>query len=172
MITFSFTLPLPLNYHYSCFPSTIDNNPTEKRELTISDIIIIAICVNVIAIIIIIICVIVIVFYILIIVKSSCKFYKRPKKSVSRAFFLQVWLWILAMMGLMGPLIYLIILLRVRLCRGDPTLTRTFPLDQCIWFVFGAMMKQGSVLSPISGRPVFTVGKAKGYFVKKRVKLV
>ncbi|XP_037776920.1 glutamate receptor ionotropic, kainate 3-like [Penaeus monodon] len=67
-----------------------------------------------------------------------------------RPFNVDVWLWILAMMGIMGPLIYLIILLRVRLCRGDPTLTRTFPLDQCIWFVFGAMMKQGSVLSPIS----------------------
>nr|XP_027233367.1 glutamate receptor ionotropic, kainate 3-like [Penaeus vannamei] len=67
-----------------------------------------------------------------------------------RPFNVDVWLWILAMMGIMGPLIYLIILLRVRLCRGDPTLTRTFPLDQCVWFVFGAMMKQGSVLSPIS----------------------
>ncbi|ROT62633.1 hypothetical protein C7M84_019508, partial [Penaeus vannamei] len=69
---------------------------------------------------------------------------------VAASSFTIVWLWILAMMGIMGPLIYLIILLRVRLCRGDPTLTRTFPLDQCVWFVFGAMMKQGSVLSPIS----------------------
>lgn len=63
----------------------------------------------------------------------------------------QVWLWILGATVVMGPLIYFIIVFRVRLCKGDPTLTRIFPFNQCVWFVYGAMMKQGSMLRPISG---------------------
>ncbi|XP_068230785.1 glutamate receptor ionotropic, delta-2-like [Palaemon carinicauda] len=61
-----------------------------------------------------------------------------------------VWWWILGSTAAMGPLIYFIIVIRVRLCRGDPTLTRIIPFDHCVWFVYGAMMKQGSTLSPIS----------------------
>ena len=54
-------------------------------------------------------------------------------------------------MVIMGPVIYCIILLRVRLCKGDPRLTRVFPLQECIWFIFVAAMKQGTTLKPISG---------------------
>ncbi|XP_064100098.1 glutamate receptor ionotropic, delta-2-like isoform X1 [Macrobrachium nipponense] len=61
-----------------------------------------------------------------------------------------VWFWIIGSTAAMGPLIYFIIVIRVRLCRGDPTLTRIFPFDQCVWFVYGAMMKQGSTLKPVS----------------------
>ncbi|XP_063847051.1 glutamate receptor ionotropic, delta-2-like isoform X2 [Scylla paramamosain] len=80
---------------------------------------------------------------------------KRPEytpkpDALLKPFNKEVWFWIIGSMATMGPLIYFIIVFRVRLCRGDPKLTRIMPFDQCCWFVYGAMMKQGSVLKPIS----------------------
>ena len=63
----------------------------------------------------------------------------------------QVWMVIVMTLVVMGPFIYGMITARVTLCKGDPTLTRTFPVTECVWFVYGALMKQGSTLKPISG---------------------
>ncbi|KAG7176495.1 Glutamate receptor ionotropic, delta-1-like 33 [Homarus americanus] len=57
---------------------------------------------------------------------------KRPKDSpkpdaLLKPFSLEVWWLILAATAVMGPLIYFIIVVRVRLCKGDPRLTRVFP---------------------------------------------
>ena len=55
-------------------------------------------------------------------------------------------------MVIMGPFIFLISSLRIWLCRGDPKLTKKFNLEECIWFIYGAMMKQGATIKPISGK--------------------
>ncbi|XP_043220799.1 glutamate receptor ionotropic, delta-2-like isoform X1 [Amphibalanus amphitrite] len=61
-----------------------------------------------------------------------------------------VWLLILISMIVMGPLIWGIIRFRVWLSTGDAHLNRVIPLGSCVWFVYGALMKQGSVLSPVT----------------------
>ncbi|XP_053635419.2 glutamate receptor ionotropic, delta-1-like [Cherax quadricarinatus] len=47
-----------------------------------------------------------------------------------------------------GPLIYLVIVVRVRLCKRESYISRVLPLHRCMWFVYGAMMRQGSELKP------------------------
>ena len=59
----------------------------------------------------------------------------------------QVWLLILASLIIVGPIIHCIMKLRSKLC-GE---SRVYPLASCIWFVYGALMKQGSSLSPVNG---------------------
>ncbi|XP_047004051.1 ionotropic receptor 93a [Schistocerca americana] len=80
---------------------------------------------------------------------------KRPLVSASGTgllapFDATVWYLVLASVVLMGPAIYFIILVRVRLCAGSARLTRIFPLSSCVWFVYGALMKQGSTLMPVT----------------------
>ncbi|GLV35186.1 Ionotropic receptor 76b [Carabus blaptoides fortunei] len=79
---------------------------------------------------------------------------KRPKESAQGSgllapFTLGVWLLILISLIAVGPIIYLLILLRHWLCPIDEK-NKTFPLPSCVWFVYGALLKQGSTLSPVS----------------------
>ncbi|RZF37350.1 hypothetical protein LSTR_LSTR010445 [Laodelphax striatellus] len=76
---------------------------------------------------------------------------KRPKESATGSGLLapfedEVWLLILVSLLLVGPTMYAIIKLRDRLCGG--THSRSFSLSSCAWFVYGALMKQGSTLNP------------------------
>lgn len=52
---------------------------------------------------------------------------------------------------MMGPLCYGMIRFRCWMCKGHPTLGTYYSLGSCIWFVYGALMKQGSVLKPMAG---------------------
>ncbi|KAA0198341.1 Ionotropic receptor 76b, partial [Hyalella azteca] len=65
-------------------------------------------------------------------------------------FDLKVWLVIVATLVMMGPLMYAVILTGVRLGRRDASSTHAFTLTQCVWFVYGALMKQGSTLKPLT----------------------
>lgn len=81
---------------------------------------------------------------------------KRPKESAQGSgllapFTFDVWMLILVSLIAVGPSIYLIIYLRYKLCPIDEK-NKVFPLPQCVWFVYGALLKQGSTLSPISGK--------------------
>ncbi|XP_037822507.1 glutamate receptor ionotropic, kainate 2 [Lucilia sericata] len=60
------------------------------------------------------------------------------------------WVWILIFISLLtvGPVIYFLIILRNKLT-GD-TEQKPYSLGHCAWFVYGALMKQGSILSPIA----------------------
>lgn len=62
-----------------------------------------------------------------------------------------VWYLILVSLIAVGPIIYALIWLRFRITRD--TEQKTYTLPHCIWFVYGALMKQGSTLSPIAGKP-------------------
>lgn len=64
-------------------------------------------------------------------------------------FTLNVWILILVSLLVVGPLIYCIIILRFKIT-GD-TEQRMYALPHCMWFVYGALLKQGSTLSPIAG---------------------
>ncbi|XP_063708736.1 glutamate receptor ionotropic, delta-2 [Culicoides brevitarsis] len=75
----------------------------------------------------------------------------RPAESASGSgllapFQLYVWLLILISLLAVGPCIYYLIILRNRLTKDEKQ--KIYPLPHCIWFVYGALMKQGSVLSP------------------------
>lgn len=75
----------------------------------------------------------------------------RPADSASGSGLLapfQLYVWILILISLLavGPCIYYLIILRNRLTKDAEQ--RIYPLPHCIWFVYGALMKQGSVLSP------------------------
>ncbi|XP_033149329.1 LOW QUALITY PROTEIN: glutamate receptor ionotropic, kainate 2 [Drosophila busckii] len=63
---------------------------------------------------------------------------------------LESWVWILIFVSLLavGPIIYVLIILRNRLS-GDGV-QQPYSLGHCAWFVYGALMKQGSTLSPIA----------------------
>lgn len=64
-------------------------------------------------------------------------------------FTLNVWILILVSLLIVGPLIYGIIIIRYKIT-GD-TEQRLYALPHCMWFVYGALLKQGSTLSPIAG---------------------
>lgn len=75
----------------------------------------------------------------------------RPAESASGSgllapFQLYVWLLILISLLAVGPCIYYLIILRNRMTKDAEQ--KIYPLPHCIWFVYGALMKQGSVLSP------------------------
>lgn len=79
---------------------------------------------------------------------------KRPVVSATGTgllapFTFNVWILILVSLLVVGPLIYLIIILRYKLT-GD-TEQRRYALPHCMWFVYGALLKQGSTLTPIAG---------------------
>jgi len=48
-----------------------------------------------------------------------------------------------------GPIIYGIMKLRHKLCGHDSGII--YPIPTCVWFVYGALMKQGSSLNPDTG---------------------
>ena len=57
-----------------------------------------------------------------------------------------VWFLILVSLLAVGPIIYLLIILRYYFTKDKEQIT--YGLPYCIWFVYGALMKQGSTLSP------------------------
>lgn len=78
----------------------------------------------------------------------------RPKESATGSGLLapfDKWVWVLIFVSLVcvGPIIYALILLRNK-CTGDDT-QKPYSLGHCAWFVYGALLKQGSTLSPIAG---------------------
>lgn len=80
---------------------------------------------------------------------------KRPALSATGTgllapFTFNVWIMIAISLLVVGPLIYFVIFLR-NWSTGDKS-QRQYGLPHCMWFVFGALLKQGSTLSPISGK--------------------
>lgn len=78
---------------------------------------------------------------------------KRPPGSASGSGLLapftnEVWVLILVSLVAVGPIIYGLIVLRYKLTKDR--IQKTYPLPHCVWFVYGALMKQGSTLSPIA----------------------
>lgn len=61
-----------------------------------------------------------------------------------------VWLLILLSLLTVGPIIYGLIIIRQKLTRDETQ--KIYALPHCLWFVYGALMKQGSTLSPIAGK--------------------
>jgi hypothetical protein len=85
---------------------------------------------------------------------------KRPTESATGSGLLApfdstVWVLILTSLIAIGPTIYFIVFIRAKLCKGDEVLSTVVPLDNCIWFVYGALMKQGSTLMPVAGEFTF-----------------
>ncbi|XP_066146815.1 glutamate receptor ionotropic, delta-2 [Euwallacea fornicatus] len=76
---------------------------------------------------------------------------KRPKESATGSgllapFTATVWsLIIISLLGV-GPILWLIIIFRARMCKEDNDVV--FSLPACMWFVYGALLKQGSTLNP------------------------
>lgn len=58
----------------------------------------------------------------------------------------QVWILILVSLVFVGPIIYLLIVIRNKMTSDREQKMYTMP--HCVWFVYGALMRQGSVLSP------------------------
>jgi hypothetical protein len=52
---------------------------------------------------------------------------------------------------LMGPLIYVIIKLRRKVLKMFGEESRNYKMSECVWFTYGAIMKQGSPLEPSDG---------------------
>ncbi|XP_017476210.1 PREDICTED: glutamate receptor ionotropic, delta-1 [Rhagoletis zephyria] len=78
---------------------------------------------------------------------------QRPRESATGSGLMapfDFWVWILIFLSLLavGPIIYMLIILRNRLT-GDAE-QKPYSLGHCAWFVYGALMKQGSTLSPIA----------------------
>lgn len=61
-----------------------------------------------------------------------------------------VWILIIVSLFAVGPIIYGLIILRNKLTGDDSQ--KPYSLSHCAWFVYGALMKQGSTLSPIAGK--------------------
>ncbi|XP_037908321.1 ionotropic receptor 93a isoform X2 [Hermetia illucens] len=59
-----------------------------------------------------------------------------------------VWILIIVSLFAVGPIIYGLIILRNKLTGDDSQ--KPYSLSHCAWFVYGALMKQGSTLSPIA----------------------
>lgn len=78
---------------------------------------------------------------------------KRPPSSADGSglmapFTTSVWLLILLSLLTVGPLIYGLIVLRYKLTKDRSQ--QTYPMPHCVWFVYGALMKQGSTLAPVA----------------------
>uniref|UniRef100_A0A1B0CLI0 Uncharacterized protein n=2 Tax=Lutzomyia longipalpis TaxID=7200 RepID=A0A1B0CLI0_LUTLO len=76
----------------------------------------------------------------------------RPAESATGSglwapFDLNVWILILLSLICVGPIIYLLIIIRMKLTKDRDQ--HIYSLPHCIWFVYGALMKQGSTLSPV-----------------------
>ncbi|XP_059469669.1 ionotropic receptor 93a [Neocloeon triangulifer] len=77
----------------------------------------------------------------------------RPSKSLFGSgllapFTLEVWMLTLSTLVIMGPLFFSIIKLRHKLVRPSAAKSRLYRLGECVWFTYGAIMKQGSPLDP------------------------
>ncbi|KAG5899970.1 hypothetical protein JTB14_034541 [Gonioctena quinquepunctata] len=57
-----------------------------------------------------------------------------------------VWILIIFSILVVGPIMYLLILIRARFCKDEEN--HVFPLPSCMWFIYGALLKQGSTLNP------------------------
>jgi Ligand-gated ion channel len=64
---------------------------------------------------------------------------------------IKVWMMSLSALILMGPLIYLIIKLRRKVLKMFGEESRNYKMSECVWFTYGAIMKQGSPLEPSDG---------------------
>jgi glutamate receptor, ionotropic, invertebrate len=78
----------------------------------------------------------------------------RPSESASGSGLLapfdqNVWMLILVSLLAVGPIIYLLIIVRYKLTKDKEQ--KAYTLPHCVWFVYGALMKQGSTLSPTAG---------------------
>lgn len=78
---------------------------------------------------------------------------KRPVGSASGSgllapFTREVWMLILVSLIAVGPIIYGLIVLRYKMTKDKSQ--KSYPLPHCVWFVYGALMKQGSTLSPVA----------------------
>ncbi|XP_031331816.1 glutamate receptor ionotropic, delta-2 isoform X3 [Photinus pyralis] len=87
---------------------------------------------------------------------------KRPSESATGSgllapFTSDVWILILISLISMGPIVSLLILWHKKLCPGEQNLTHS--LFECVWFVYGAIIKQGSTMYPTadSTRLLFAV---------------
>lgn len=60
-----------------------------------------------------------------------------------------VWLLILLSLTTVGPSVYGLVILRMKLTKDKEQ--GIYKLPHCMWFVYGALMKQGSTLTPIAG---------------------
>jgi hypothetical protein len=52
----------------------------------------------------------------------------------------------------MGPIIYGLIYLRVRFCKDFSPFNKISSLTAYVWFVYGGLMRQGSVMNPMTGK--------------------
>lgn len=80
---------------------------------------------------------------------------KRPKESATGSgllapFTFGVWILILASVICMAPVINSLIRTHYKLCKEDQPVI--YGMGACSWFVFGALMKQGTTLSPYVGK--------------------
>lgn len=78
----------------------------------------------------------------------------RPKESATGTglmapFEKYVWVLILVSLICVGPIIYILVLLRNKITGDDSQ--KAYSMSHCAWFVYGALLKQGSTLSPIAG---------------------
>ncbi|KAI5733654.1 hypothetical protein M8J76_014282 [Diaphorina citri] len=78
---------------------------------------------------------------------------KRPHESATGSgllapFEIEVWFLILISLVLIGPIMHAI--MRVRRWLSG-TQSELYPISACTWFVYGALMKQGSTLNPRTG---------------------
>lgn len=62
----------------------------------------------------------------------------------------KVWLTLLLSLLTVGPFIYIMLIIRKYLTKD--TEQEIYHIPYCLWFVYGALMKQGSTLSPIAGK--------------------
>lgn len=78
---------------------------------------------------------------------------RRPQESATgngllAPFSMDVWILILISLLLVGPILYFLVLFRSRFTKGKHFDQPMYSMPHCVWFVYGALMKQGSVLSP------------------------
>nr|WJJ63350.1 ionotropic receptor 76b [Pachyrhinus yasumatsui] len=76
---------------------------------------------------------------------------KRPAESATGSgllapFTATVWTLIIISLLVVGPILWLIVLLRAKMCKEN--YDSVFSLPACMWFVYGALLKQGSTLNP------------------------
>ncbi|KAK9869959.1 hypothetical protein WA026_006057 [Henosepilachna vigintioctopunctata] len=77
---------------------------------------------------------------------------KRPSESATGTgllapFTLPVWCFIMLSLFLIGPIIYVMVYFRTRYCTDNE---EHYSFLLCFWFVYGALLKQGSNLSPVA----------------------
>lgn len=80
---------------------------------------------------------------------------KRPSESATGSglmapFNRDVWISIFVSLFAVGPIIYGLIIIRNYMTRDNSQ--KRYSMPNCVWFVYGALMKQGSTLSPSSGK--------------------